>query len=64
MRGVSGAVVVAAVTSTNKLFSRKRVVCAVMSGRGSWFRHFPVGVVSEDVVVVRDGGKGKVEISN
>ena len=62
LRGVSGAAIVAAVASTDKLLSRKSVVCAVRFGRGSQFRYFPVGVVSEDVVVVGDRDKGKVEI--
>ena len=31
-------------------------------GRGSRFRYFPVGVVSEDVVIVRGGGRYESEI--
>ena len=64
LRGVSGAAVVATAASTDKLFSRKSVVGAVMFGRGSRFRYLPVGVVSEDIVVIRDGGESKVEVSN
>ena len=64
LRGVSGAAIVAATASADKLFSRKSVMCAVMFGRGSQFRYFPVGVVSEDVVVIRGGDKGKVTISD
>ena len=62
LRGVSGAVIVAAAASTDKLFSRKSVVCAMIFGRGSRFRYFPVGVVSEDVVVIGGGDKGKIKI--
>ena len=64
LRGVSGAAIVAAAASTDKLFSQKSVMCATMFGRGSRFRYFPVGVVSEDVVVIGGGDKGKVKISD
>ena len=65
-RGVSGAAVMAAAASTDKLFSGKRAVGAMVFGRGRRFRYFPVGVVSEevDVVVYGDGSEGKVEISD
>ena len=65
-RGVSGATVVATAASTDKLFSRKRAVGAMVFGRGRRFRYFPVGVVSEevDVVVEGDGCEGEVEISD
>ena len=35
-------------------------------GRGSWFRYLPVGVVSDNVVVIRkeSGDEGKVKISS
>ena len=33
-----------------------------MFGRGSWFRYLPVGVVSEDIVVVREGSGNKGEL--
>ena len=65
MRGVSGAMVVATDASTDKLFSRKRVVGTRTFGRGRQFRYFPVGVVSEEVVVFggKGGSKGKVKVS-
>ena len=66
LRGVSGAMVVAADTSTDKLFSRKRVVGTRTFGRGRQFKYFPVGVVSEEVVIVGEGngGKGEVKVSS
>ena len=65
-RGVSGAAIVAAAASTDKLSSRKRAIGAVVFGRGSWFRYFPVGVVSEevDVIIEGDRGKGKIKVSD
>ena len=63
-RGVSGAAVMATAASTDKLFSGKRAVGAMVFGRGRQFRYFPVGVVSEevDVVVERNGGEGEFKI--
>ena len=61
-RGVSGAAVVAAAASTDKLFSRKRAVGAVVFGRGRRFRYFPVGVVSKEVDVVVEGNRGECEV--
>ena len=52
LRRVSGAMVVATGASTDKLFSRKSVVGTVAFGKGRWFRYFPVGGVSEEVVIV------------
>ena len=65
-RGVSGAAVMATAASTDKLFSGKRAVGAMVSGRGRWFRYFPVGVVSEevDVVVEWNRGEGEVKVSD
>ena len=66
LRGVSGATIVAADTSANKLSSRKSAMGTRVSGRGRQFRYLPVGVVSEEVVVIweRDGGEGEVNVSD
>ena len=55
----------ATAASTDKLFSGKRAVGAMVFGRGSWFRYFPVGVVSEEVDVIfgRYKGESKVDVS-
>ena len=65
LRGVSGATVVATDASTDKLFPRKRGVGTRVFGRGRRFRYFPVGVVSEEVAIIRGGGmdEGKVKVS-
>ena len=65
-RGVSGAAVMAAAASTDKLFSGKRAVGAVVFGRGRRFRYFPVGVVSEEVDVIIEGnwGEGEIKVSD
>ena len=65
-RGVSGAAVMATAASTDKLFSRKRAVGAMVFGRGRWFRYFPVGVVSEDVDVIfgKYGRKSEVDVTS
>ena len=63
---MSGAAIVATAASTDRLSSRKRAVGAMVFGRGRWFRYFPVGVVSEEVDVVVEGGgsEGKVKVSD
>ena len=63
-RGVSGAAVMATAASTDKLFSGKRAVGAMVFGRGRRFRYFPVGVVSEDVDVIfgNDWRKSEVDV--
>ena len=61
---MSGAAVMATAASTDKLFSRKRAVGAMVFGRGRRFRYFPVGVVSEevDVIVERDWGESEINV--
>ena len=61
-RGVSGAAIVAAAASTDKLSSGKRAVGAMVFGRGRRFRYFPVGVVSEEVDVVVEGNGSECEV--
>ena len=56
---MSGAAVMATAASTDKLFSGKRAVGAMVFGRGRWFRYFPVGVVSEEVDVIVEGDRGE-----
>ena len=66
LRGVSGAMIVAAGAGADKLCSRKSTMGAGMSGRERRFGDFPVGVVLEIVVVVweRDRSEGEINVSD
>ena len=62
LRGVSGAVIVAASASADELFSRKSTVGTGTSGRERRFREFPIGVVAKVVVVVWEGDRVKARL--
>ena len=66
MRGVIGAAIVAADARADELCSRKSTMGAGMSGRERRLGDFPVGVVSEIVVVdwERDGSEGEINVSD
>ena len=63
---MSGAAVMAAAASTDKLSSGKRAMGAMVFGRGRQFRYFPVEVVSEevDVIIERGWGEGEIKVSD
>ena len=61
---MSGAAIVAAGTGAKGFSSREVRVGAGTSAGCGWFRYFPLGVVSEVVLVVWEGDRGEGELES